>query len=229
MKSVAFLLGRNGKGVILDVLYEECAVNQKAVRDEKLYKLLNAGFYVFFVITIVAFFGVINNIPLGTGEGLTGEHLAAYQYLQTWFSLSLLAFFFFGSGALMLFFLKRRINISYDYTFVSGELRIVKVFNVNRRKLVARIQPEDILQLGDIENESYTRLRANAMNKEVVCTPNVEPANGKFFMYVHAVEPIGKKLYVLECREEMLINILKFVKRSTLEHDYVAQEKKQKN
>ena len=47
-------------------------------------------------------------------------------------------------------------------------------------------------------------------------------------MYVHANDPLGKKLYVLECREELLVNILKFVKRSTLEHDYVAQEKKQK-
>ncbi len=212
----------------MDVLYEECAVNQKAVRDEKIYKLLNGGFYVFFVVTIIAFFGAINNIPLGSGEGLTGESLAAYQYLQTWFTLSLLAFLFFGSGAVMLFLLKRRINISYDYTFVSGELRIVKVFNVNRRKLITRIQPEDMLQLGDVESESYARLLANTMNREVICTPNSEPAKGKFFMYVYANDIAGKRLYVLECREEMLVNILKFVKRSTLESDYVAQEKKKK-
>ena len=94
--------------------------------------------------------------------------------------------------------IKRRININYDYTFVSGELRIVKVFNVNRRKLLARIQPEEMLQVGDTDSESYARLLANTMNKQVFCTPNVEPANGKFFMYVHANEVTGKKLYFVK-------------------------------
>lgn len=213
----------------MDVLYEECAVNQKAVRDEKFYKIMNVGFYLFVFVAIVALFSALNSLSYGSGEGLKEEYLQGYQDVQTMGALSFLACIFFGSGAVMLFIMKKRININYDYIFVSGELRIVKVFNVNRRKLVARIQPEDILQLGDIENESYTRLRANTMNKEIVCTPNVEPSNGKFFMYLYANDPIGKKLYVLECREELLVNILKFVKRGTLEHDYVMQEKKQKN
>ena len=38
----------------------------------------------------------------------------------------------------------------------------------------------------------------------------------------------GKKLFVLECREELLMHIMKFAKRGTLESDYVMQEKKQK-
>ena len=134
----------------------------------------------------------------------------------------------FGSVAVTLYLFKRRININFDYVFVSGELRIVKVFNVNRRKLVTRLQQDNILQLGDVENESYSRLLGDPTNKLVVCTANDEPTKGKFFMYVHASEPIGKRLYVLECREELLVNILHFVKRGTLEPDYVMQEKKQK-
>lgn len=45
-------------------------------------------------------------------------------------------------------------------------------------------------------------------------------------MYILTAGNAGKRLYILECREELLINILKFVKRGTLESDYVAQEKK---
>ncbi len=213
----------------MDILYEECAVNQRAVRDEKIYKIMNVAFYLCLFVSVIALFLTIMNIPFGSGEGATGETLQAYQYLIGLFSTSLFVTFFFGIGAIMLFIIKRRINISYDYTFVSGELRIVKVFNVNRRKLVAIIQPEEMLQLGDIDNESYRRLTANPTNKEIVCTPNELPAKGKFFMYVHANDPLGKKLYVLECREELLVNILKFVKRGTLEPDYVMQEKKQRN
>ena len=46
-------------------------------------------------------------------------------------------------------------------------------------------------------------------------------------MYVLA-EYNGRKLFVLECRELMLMNILKFAKRNKLESDYVSQEKKKK-
>ena len=80
--------------------------------------------------------------------------------------------------------------------------------------------------MGDIDNPSYDRFKADPSVKEVVFTPNVEAAEGKFFMYLLAAMPTGKKLYILECREELLINLLKFVPRGTLESDYVMQEKK---
>ena len=56
--------------------------------------------------------------------------------------------------------MKNRFNVSYDYAFVSGELRIARVVNVNKRKLVARIQSDDIIQLGDVENTAFDGLRA---------------------------------------------------------------------
>ena len=120
-----------------------------------------------------------------------------------------------------------RFNVSYDYCFVTGELRISKVYNVNRRKVVARIDCEDMIQVGDADNASYERFKADPTIKEVVCTPNVEPAEGKFFMYVLA-NYNGRMLFVLECRENLLMNIMKFAKRSVLESDYVMQERKQR-
>ena len=213
----------------MDVFYEECAVNQKGERGEKIYKILNVAFWISTIISIFAIITILMNITIGGDtSGLTEEQMLSYQYSQSMVFLGMLFLSTFGGLAIMLFFFKRKININYDYVFVSGELRIVKVFNVNRRKLVTRLQQDSILQLGDVENESYTRLLSDPTNKQVVCTANSEPAKGKFFMYVHASEPIGKRLYVLECREELLINILHFVKRGTLEPDYVMQEKKQK-
>ena len=84
-----------------------------------------------------------------------------------------------------------------------------------------------MIQVGDIDNSSYERFKADPTNKEIVCTPNYEPSSGKFFMYVLA-QYNGKKLFVLECRENLLMNIMKFAKRSVLESDYVMQERKQK-
>ncbi len=138
---------------------------------------------------------------------------------------------FFGATSLLTSFvfskMKRHFNVSYDYVFVSGELRISKVFNVNRRKLVARVDCEDMIQVGDVDNSSYERFKADPTVKQLICTPNVEASDGKFFMYVLA-NYNGKKLFVLECRENLLMNIMKFAKRSVLESDYVMQERKQK-
>jgi hypothetical protein len=61
----------------------------------------------------------------------------------------------------------------------------------------------------------------------VFCTSNDEASEGKFFMYVLA-NYNGKKLFVLECREMLLENIMRFAKRTTLDRDYVSQEKKKK-
>ena len=154
------------------------------------------------------------------------EEQTAIYYVRTAAVLWGMALIFLAGIWGVLFTVKRRLNVSYDYVFVSGELRISKVFNVNRRKFLYRIEGDAILKIGDIDNGNYERLRSDPMTKELVCTPNDSAAEGKFFMYIHTSESTGKKLYVLECRETLLENILKFVKRGTLEQEYVPQAKK---
>ena len=132
----------------------------------------------------------------------------------------------FGGPWLACFLMKRKINVSFDYTFVSGELRISKVFNVNRRKFLYRIDAESIQKMGDADSPSFDRVISDPSVKKIVCTPNAEPSGGKFFLYIVTSESGGRRVYILECREELLINILKFVKRGILESDYVMQEKK---
>ena len=132
-------------------------------------------------------------------------------------------------GALLIFLWVKydKAVVDYDYVFVSGQLRISRVFRRVKRRKVARIDYEDIIQLGDVENPSFERFRADPTVKTVICTSNKEAANGKFMMYILAND-YGKNLYVLECREELLIHILRFAKRTVLESDYVAQAKKAK-
>ncbi len=211
----------------MDVLYEECAVNQNSARGEKLYKIFNIAYYVCLIIAIISGLSALMNVPFGTPDS-SAEGQQAYAVAQSLFFMSLFVFVPMTTGAVGFYLLKKRVNINYDYTFVSGELRIVKVFNVNKRKLVTKIQAENILQLGDLDSESFTRLASDLMNKQVVCTQNDMPREGKFFLYIHVNEPIEKRLYILECREELLVNILHFVKRGTLASDYIMQEKKKK-
>ena len=202
----------------MDAFYEESAINQNAIKEGRRYKIFNVISYIFLFLGILLLVMAIFNMPLGGSD-------AGGYWMLFWFML-LQGLMFMGMW-FAFYKIKSRYNVSFDYVFVTGELRISKVFNVNKRRLVARIDCEDMIQVGDVDNPSFDRFRADPMVKTVFCTPNVETSNGKFFMYVLA-NYNGRKLYVLECRENLLMNIMKFAKRSVLESDYVMQERKQK-
>ena len=180
----------------MDVFYEESSISSDITRGSKKYMILNVLSIIFLVL------GVFSLILLLT----TPINIIVLAILQS--------LMFFGFWFLFRKW-KMRYNLSYDYAFVSGELRIARVFNINKRRLLTRFDCEDIIQIGDVDNPSYDRFASDPTVKVVLCTSNLEPAQGKFFMYILANND-GRKLYVLECREELLINILKFAKRGSL-------------
>lgn len=218
----------------MDVFYEESAVARDSKKGERRYKIANVVSNIALVLAILFLMFFLFMMPWGAftapdtlPDGTTLEELQAIYEGQKFIAIFcalnggfFLLFWFF------LFKMKSRFNVSYDYCFVSGELRISKVFNINKRKLLTRFDAMEILQIGDVDNSSYERLKSDPSTKEVICTPNVEAMDGKFFMYI-LVNDNGKKLYVLECRELLLMNIMKFAKRNVLESDYVMQERKQ--
>lgn len=209
----------------MDVLYEESAVNANAAKGEKRYKILNLFTWFFGVLALIfAILFVIGLVSflMAMSAMKAEDRAAAIGSLIFYFMMITL----FGGPWLACFLMKRKINVSFDYTFVSGELRISKVFNVNRRKFLYRIDAESIQKMGDADSPSFDRVISDPSVKKIVCTPNAEPSGGKFFLYIVTSEAGGRRVYILECREELLINILKFVKRGILESDYVMQEKK---
>ena len=191
----------------MDIFYEESAQCQTGKKESRRYKILSGISYVLMFLAVMFLTFTILFIP---------------SSVSIWFGVN--ALFFFG----MWYFLRRlkmRLNLSYDYTFVTGELRIIKVINVNRRKLITRFDCERILQIGDVDTPSYERLASDPNTKKVYCTSNDVATEGKFFMYI-LIEDGGKKLYILECKETLLMHIMHFAKRSVLSSDYVSQEKK---
>lgn len=191
----------------MDVFYEESALAQNAKKGSifcVIIQILSIGCYVWGA--LVALFSIML-LPINT------------LLLPLLFAASCI-----GSGVLF-GMLKKRFNVSYDYCFVSGELRISRVFNTTKRRLLTRFGAENIIQIGDIDCPSFERFKADPNVKTIICTSNDEAAENKFFMYIYA-EDNGKKLYVLECREELLMNIMKFAKRTVLDRDYISQEKK---
>lgn len=203
----------------IESLYEESAVNLNERKHKIYYNILFTVQVIMIVLACIwGWFG-INFIELP----INGYTFA--DVLPGWiFFFLLLASFIVGAVAASFF--KKRFNVSFDYICVYGELRISKVFNQRKRKLVARIDPNSILQVGDVDSSSYDRLRTMPGLKETICTPNFAPADGKFYLYIYAQIEGVKKLFILECREALLLNLMQYLRRDILDRDYVPQDKK---
>ena len=130
----------------MDVLYEESAVNAKAVKDAKKYKVVNVISWISLFIGLLFALILVPNLIASFSKAQPTEDITAEQIQEAIMAARSLALFsgmqvvFFGLLWFFLFSLKKRINVSYDYTFVSGELRIAKVFNINKRKFLYKIQ-----------------------------------------------------------------------------------------
>lgn len=113
-------------------------------------------------------------------------------------------------GAVFFFRKRHSFYVSYDYTFVSGELRISKVLHERKRKLLYRLGEERIVKIGKVGSESYKKLKASPDIKEDILTPNEEAEEEKEFYYIQANTNVGKKILVLECRQQLIVHIVRF-------------------
>ena len=217
----------------MEAFYEESAICKDTEKKAKGYAVLHILSIIFLILGVIAMVVGLFNFPIPPKEEnftTNADYLNALDGYKGYFMLCVISLAL-GTLFLLLWFtfwvIKAKINISYDYCFINGELRISRIYNVNKRKLLVVIDCAEILQIGDADNSSFERLKADPTTSFIVCTPNMAPQGDKFFMYVLCNRG-GKELYVLECRENMLMNILKFAKRGVLETDYVMQEKKNK-
>lgn len=208
---------------MMEIYYEESAVNANAHRGEKMYSIFNIISKICLVVALVFMVAAVMVMPNCSTDGMTDENKAINATLKVLFVGSMAIGLFLFALFIYFSYLKSLCNVSYDYVFVSGELRISKVFNLNKRRLITRIDSNDVLQIGRVDSESFDRLRADPSVKEIVCTPNKETSGGKDFIYILAAQD-GKKIYILECRELLVGYMMKFLKRTVLASDYTSSK-----
>ena len=192
-----------------DALYEESAQPLNAAKQAKWYLAFHILGILFAVATGIQTLVCITFLPSMVASLETG--LSRAILLLMWIGLdvgfALVSFIFFR--------LRRRFNVSFDYLFVQDELRITKVFNGKKRKPLVTLQADHVLQLGYCEGDAFERTYAGLKGaKPVVMTPNRTPAEDKDFIHILYSTSMGKTLYILECRKEMLEHLIPVVGRN---------------
>jgi hypothetical protein len=99
--------------------------------------------------------------------------------------------------------------VDYDYTFVSGELRIAKVLNNSKRKPMAKIDCSSISALGKITSDNYPRYKTMPGIKTIIATPNAE-SNTENIYFALCVYKSDKSLLIFEPSANLVYNIKRF-------------------
>ncbi len=183
-----------------DKLYEESAVSTRSKSESKIYTTFFVVAMIFFVIAAILLFFSFNDIVgVVNNEKATTLDKALFIVMRIGLVLALALI------GLLFFLLKNRFNVSYDYIYVDDEVRFTKVFNGRRRKYIATVTMDNLLRIGYCEKPSYQNaLRELRGKKPKILTPNKTPAEDKMMIYLLANTSLERRVYVLECRKEML-------------------------
>lgn len=120
--------------------------------------------------------------------------------------------------------------LDFDYTFVTGSVRIASIIRKRRRMGFISFESEEVICLGKFGSATYDRYAASPDVKTLYATLNDAPAEGKDFYYIFVDAPtykesrknkaFKKKLIVLECTETFMAHVNSFAPRGTLEKDF---------
>lgn len=179
---------------------EDFYENTAAPQNEKMQKVLYAIYNVVFAVLIVALCVFLYFwLMLGDSGFLTLTVLAVVC-------------------AIGVFFVRRRLLTYYDYTFIGGEVRIVKVINGKTRRLFCVINCRDVFQIGREGSESFESLSAAPNVKKRYATANGKNVEGLYYV---ALSSNGEKsVIIMECDEKMLSYVAAYCGRGVIEKDY---------
>ena len=112
--------------------------------------------------------------------------------------LPIALFLFFG---IMLGRMKNSMYVDYDYTYVSGSIRISKIIRKIKRKNILKFEAGDIVQMGKYGS-------------------NQTPSDGCDFFYLQVNTEGSNKLLIFDCSEKFMATILRYSNKTILEKDY---------
>lgn len=190
-----------------EVFYEESAEIKNVKSAKTKYNVYNIFSIVFIVLSLlwvsIAF----------TAYPLSGNWLVDLFGMVT-------PLIVFVPSAILFRVFKNKFYVDFDYTFISGSVRVSKVIRNVKRKFVLKFETSDLEKLGKFGSETYLKYEKQPGVKKMIFTLNAEPKEGKDFYYLVATVNAEKLLMIFECTELFMVNVLKFSNKAIVEEDF---------
>lgn len=193
-----------------ELFYEESTNLIDKQKEKKKYVILNF-FTIFFYVVFILFLIYI----IATFEFSKFKNGFTYVLFYILGSLVPLVFLFltgFYMGKL-----RNKYYNEYDYTFVSGSIRISKIIMNKKRILLYKFDSKDIQKIGKYGSPEFEKYTKIPKTKVEYLTSNNKPTEDKDFYYIMARVEGENKLLVIECTENLITSILKFTNITVLE------------
>ncbi len=190
-----------------ELFYEESSKTREersAKTKYYIFKVLSVISYVFFGVWLLLF------IMFYPFSGSAGQIILGMVFAL------LPAAMFLASGILLGKF-KDKFYVDYDYTLISGTIRFSKVIKEIKRKHIVSFETSELEKIGKYGSELYEKYSLIPDVKTVILTSNVTPDENKDFYYMVVNKDGEKKMYVIECTETFIVNVLKFSKRTVVD------------
>lgn len=190
-----------------ELFYEESSKTREersAKTKYYIFKVLSVISYVFFGVWLLLF------IMFYPFSGSAGQIILGMVFAL------LPAAMFLASGILLGKF-KDKFYVDYDYTLISGTIRFSKVIKEIKRKHIVSFETSELEKIGKYGSELYEKYSLMPDVKTVILTSNVTPDENKDFYYMVVNKDGEKKMYVIECTETFIVNVLKFSKRTVVD------------
>lgn len=188
-----------------DCFYEECCLSKNRTLKSKLllfYKALYIICYVLAVAWVVIMYNLFptNDLPtISIVAVLVGPAVV----------LCLTGFLFQ--------FLRDKIVVDFDYTFITGSIRFSKVFREVKRKEVLSFDCSDIECLGLCDSKSFDRFLQMPNINKIELTYNKTPDDDKKFYFIVCSVKAVKYILILECTKTFISNVVRFAKPTIID------------
>ncbi len=197
-----------------ELFYEESAnvINQSSAKRKYItFKILSIIFY---VLTFFWFVFIFNFVECNVIEdGVEKSNL--FEVLFSWIIFAILLF-----TGVVFTIIKNKCYVDYDYTFITGTIRIAKVINQAKRRLVLKFDTVNIEKIGRYESLTYNKYLLISDIKKKILTQNSVAGKNKGFYYIVANVDGEKYLLVLECTALFISNVLKYSYKYVLEEEF---------
>lgn len=192
-----------------EFFYEESSFvknEEAAMRKFNMYKTL---MIISFILSVICFF-LLDYFPYDEKSG--------FLWIPFIIGGVVPVLVFFGLAFLFMK-LKNKSYIDYDYTIVSGNVRVSKIIGRVKRKKLLNFNFSSIVSMGAFGSETYNRIFNTPGVKQIYLTNNNLPTNSDNFYYIY-VSDGSKKLLIFDCSQSFIFTIYRYGNKTVLEKDF---------
>lgn len=189
---------------MVEAFYEETILDANKDKNQKKYNFFNAVMVITIALLIAYAIIVVPLLPLSWTIIFTGVLPLVIIGVSAFFSAKF----------------RDMYCVDYDYSFVSGDIKIIKVINDKKNRLGVSFRCVDLEKIGKYDSQTFKKYSLMPNSKIYYMTSNEYPTKNNDFYYVVFTAKEERKIIILECSKKFISHVIYSSDRTILEEGF---------